>query len=497
MVKLTNIFALQHGRKVVYYFMSIQLVIVILYIVMLFGISFWVKHRADKGSTEYLFAGRKLGSALIAVNITGLAVGAASTVGVAERAFSIGMAAGWYNAAWSAGAIVMGLVAAGKLRALKVSTIPEFFEKYYDTKGRVISAIGLIIIMCVITALQYLAGGAILSSLLPNIFSFKGGMLMSAVVFIGITLIGGLWSSGLANIVSVTLIYLGIIYSCVEAVMHVGGIEALKANLPNAAMMMNPLGGIPIVVIVSWFVVMITQAITAQGPVQIACGASNEKTARNGFILGGLLIFPIGFLCAVLGLVAKVMFPDIPVEKAAIAMPKVVMGLNPIASGATLAALWAADVSTACTILLGAGTLFSQDIYKRFFNPAVSDEKFVKINRMIIFVIGLVTLWFAFNAAGILKTMIAGLSMTTALTCIFFFTVFAPGVCRRSSAFWTTLVGIVGIVLWYMPGNVLGTIKPIFQEVVYFEWVICIITFLLVAVFDKTKIKEVEMVKED
>ena len=112
------------------------------------------------------------------------------------------MAAGWYNAAWSAGAIIMGLVAAGKLRAMKVSTIPEFFEKYYDTKGRVISAVGLVIIMSVITALQYLAGGAILASLLPEYFSFRGGMIVSAVVFIGITLIGGLWSSGLSNIVS-------------------------------------------------------------------------------------------------------------------------------------------------------------------------------------------------------------------------------------------------------------------------------------------------------
>jgi len=477
--------------------MSIQLVIVCLYVAMLFGISFWVKSRASKGSTAYLLAGRKLGSALIAVNITGLAVGAASTVGVAERAFSIGMAAGWYNAAWAAGAVVMGLFAAGRLRAMKVSTIPEFFEKYYDTKGRVISAVGLVIIMCVITALQYLAGGAILSSLLPEVFSFQGGMLMSAVVFIGITLIGGLWSSGLSNIISVTLIYLGVVYSCISAVNNVGGWDTLVSKLPNAEVMVDPLAGIPIVVIISWFVVMITQAITAQGPVQIACGASSVKSARNGFLLGGLLIFPVGFLCAVLGLVAKVMFPEIPVEKAAIAMPKVVMSLNPIASGATLAALWAADVSTACTILLGASTLFSQDIYKRFINPGVSDEKFVTINRITVLVIGLITLWFAFNAAGILKTMIAGLSMTTALTCIFFFTVFAPGVCRRSSAFWTTLVGIAGIVLWYMPGNPLGCVKPIFKEVVYFEWVICILAFLLVTLFDKTKIKEVEMVEED
>lgn len=469
--------------------LSIQLFIVCVYIALLFGISFYVKRRADKGSAEYLFAGRKLGPALIAVNITGLAVGAASTVGVAENAFRVGMAAGWYNAAWSAGAIVMGLVAAGKLRAMKISTIPEFFEKYYDTKGRVISAVGLVIIMSVITALQYLAGGAILAALLPDIFSFKAGMMVSAVVFIGITLIGGLWSSGLSNIVSVILIYAGILYSCIAAVGNAGGIDAIAAQLPTNMDWLDPLAGIPLAVIIGWFIVMITQAITAQGPVQIACGARDAKTARKGFILGGILIFPIGFLCALLGIVAKVSFPDIT---ATMALPKVIMSLNPVASGTTLAALWAADVSTACTILLGAGTLFSQDIYKRFINPGVSDDKFVTVNRITIFAVGLVTLWFAFNAAGILKTMIAGLSMTTALTCVFLFTVFAPGLCRRSSAFYTTLVGLLGLVVWeFVPA------LHVLQHIIYFEWLICIVTFLLVAVIDKTPIKVPELVEEE
>lgn len=101
--------------------MSIQLVIVVVYIALLFGISLWVKHKADSGSTAFLLAGRKLNTILVAVNVTGLAVGAASTVGVAQRAFSVGLAAGWYNGAWSIGAIVMGLLAAGKLRSMKVS----------------------------------------------------------------------------------------------------------------------------------------------------------------------------------------------------------------------------------------------------------------------------------------------------------------------------------------------------------------------------------------
>ena len=59
--------------------MSIQLCIVILYIILLFAISFYVKRRASQNPTEYLFAGRHFSSGLVAVSITGMAVGAAST----------------------------------------------------------------------------------------------------------------------------------------------------------------------------------------------------------------------------------------------------------------------------------------------------------------------------------------------------------------------------------------------------------------------------------
>lgn len=470
--------------------MSIQLVIVGIYIMVLFGISFWVKKRADKGSAEYLFAGRKLGVKLIAVNITGLAVGAAATVGVAENAFSVGMAAGWYNGAWAIGALVMGLVAAGKYRALKCSTIPELFERYYDTRGRIVSVIGLITIQVVITSLQYLAGGAILASLMPDIFSMQGGMIMSAVVFIGITLIGGLWSSGLSNMISVILIYAGILYSTYAAVANQGGIGNIVRQLPasNGLDWMSPFAGLGLATIVGWIVVMTTQAMSAQGPVQIACGAKDAKTAKAGYVWGAVLIFPIGFLCALLGIVAKVTFPEI---SATLALPKIIMSLDPVVSGVTLAALWAADVSTACTILLGAGTLFSQDIYKRFINPKISDGSFVLVNRLSILVLGIGTLWLAFNAVGILKTMLAGLSLTTAFTVVFLFTVFAPSLCRRSSAFYTTIVGMAGLLIWeFVPA------LHVLKHPIYFEWLICVGTFLMTAVLDKEPIKHPELAAE-
>ncbi|MBR1511877.1 MAG: sodium:solute symporter family protein [Acidaminococcaceae bacterium] len=469
--------------------MSIQLMIVVLYVAMLFAISFYVKRRAETSATEYQFAGRKFGPLLVAVSVTGMAVGAASTVGVAESATRIGLSAGWYNGAWSIGAIFMGLVAAGKYRTLECTTVPELFERCYDKKARIISVIGLAIILSCITSLQYVAGGSILSTLMPDVFTMKTGMITSAVVFIGITVIGGMWSSGLSSVLSVLIIYLGIIFCVFKVLVRDGGMAGIVSMLPPMPFdWADPFGGLTMAMLMGWIIVMMTQTVTG-APVQIATSAKSESAARNGFILGGLIIFPIGFLSAVLGMAAKAQYPDI---NPTLALPQIIMSLDPFSSGITLAALWAADVSTACTILLGAGTLIAQDIYKRFFNPDITPEKYMKASRFIIFAVGLVTLWMAFNAVGIVKMMLTGLSLTTAFTLVFLATMFAPGLCRRNTAFYTTLVGLLGLLAWQLFPSV-----RILPHPIYFEWVICTITLLVVRLIDKEPITPPALKKDE
>ncbi|MDD4321911.1 MAG: hypothetical protein PHH31_10260, partial [Acidaminococcaceae bacterium] len=78
------------------------------------------------------------------------------------------------------------------------------------------------------------------------------------------------------------------------------------------------------------------------------------------------------------------------------------------------------------------------------------------------------------------------------LTIVFLFTVFAPGLCKKNAAFYTVLVGLVGIVAWaYMPA------LHVFRDVIYFEWFICVLTFLLVYVLDPTPIKKPKLEEED
>lgn len=469
--------------------MSIQLIIVVLYIVALFAISAYAKKLTKKGNAEsFILAGRQLTAPLVAVTVTGLAIGGASTIGVAENAYKHGLAAGWYNVAWGIGAICVGLISAKKYRSLNVTTMPELFERYYGSSARILTVISQIVVMVVIASLQYLAGGAILASLLPDIFTMQSGMIMSAVVFVSITFIGGMWSAGLSNILNVTLIYFGIIMASIVSVKSLGGMEAITMTLPTEIPYMSLVDGLGWGVIMAWIVVMFTQSQSLQAVVQISFSAKDGGHAKKGFIIGGLLMLPIGFLSAIMGIAAKSAFPDI---NATMALPQMIMSLNPLLSGITLAALWAADVSTACNLLLGTSTLFSQDIYKKYINPKVDDAKFALVTKLTVIVIGILTFFLSLTVVGILKTLTIALSLMTAFTLVFFFTIYKPSMCRKSSATNTIIAGIAVLVLWQ-----LVPATHVVPHSVYLEWIVCPIVFLLTPLFDKRNIDISETVNE-
>ena len=79
--------------------MNIPLIIVVLYIILLFGISFYVSGKQKKDGAAFLLYKGRNNMFVVASSIAGLAIGGASTIGIAENAFSVGLSAGWYNTA--------------------------------------------------------------------------------------------------------------------------------------------------------------------------------------------------------------------------------------------------------------------------------------------------------------------------------------------------------------------------------------------------------------
>lgn len=462
---------------------AIPLAVVIGYVVVLFAVSWWSSRlmaRGTGGIVGYLLAGRSMPGWVAAALLAGLAVGGVSTIGVAENAYKVGISAGWYNAAWAAGAFVMGLGAARFYRRVAITTLPELFERHYGAAARVLGVIGQLVIQVVITSLQYVAGGAILFSLMPGVFSFRTGMLVTAVVFVAITLVGGFWAAGLTNVVNVALIYAGVLVGAALTVGRVGGLSTLVARLPSGHPGFDLWAAGP-GVIAAWFIVMVTQVHSTQAVVQIGFAARDERHAAAAYLLGGLIILPVGFICAVIGMAAAVIHPGLV---PAAALPSVILDLPPLASGLILAALWAADVSTASALLIGSATLVSSDIVKRFFAPDLPDARDRLLCRAVVALLSVLTLGLALFVEGILKVLLIGLTLSTAYTLIALMTMLCPALCRRSSASWTLVATAVGLAAWLLaPASLHLLPHPI-----YFTWLVSILTFFLVALIDHRRI---------
>lgn len=459
--------------------MPVSLVILILYIAALFGISWFAKKRSEGNNENFALAGRKLSASLICVTIIGLAVGGASTIGVSEHAFRVGLSAGWYTIAWALGAIAMGLFMAKKYREQNITTITELIERHHSTSAVVLGVLCQIVIQLVIISLQYIAGGSILHAILPGVFDFQTGMIVSAITFIGITFIGGMWSASLSNVLNIVLIYVGILIATVIKFNEVGSMENLAAALPAGVPWFSFIDGVGIVTITSWVVTLITVNLSLQSILQISLGAKDAETAKKGFIWGGVIMLPVGVLAAFLGIVAKAVYPE---AQAALALPQVIVELNPVLAGVTLAALWAADVSTACNLLLSAGTLFSSDIYKRFMNPGCDTARQLRMTRLCIVFCGILTLGLAMSVSSILGTIMIGLSLTAAFTVIVVVALFFPHYASKAAGFWTLLAGLLLLVLWQITPAV-----HLFPNVIYMEWLVCIVTYAVVALIAPAK----------
>lgn len=71
--------------------MNIPLIIVILYVVLLLGISVVISKKSKENGEDFLLYKGKNNTLITSVTISGLAIGGASTIGIAENAFSVGL----------------------------------------------------------------------------------------------------------------------------------------------------------------------------------------------------------------------------------------------------------------------------------------------------------------------------------------------------------------------------------------------------------------------
>lgn len=471
--------------------MNIALMIVIVYIIVLYAASWYSTKLSKKdGVVGYLLAGRKFGPTLLAVMLAAQAIGGAATVGVAAKAYTVGISAAAYTVAWFVAAIIIGTFFVKKYRDMTVTTFPEIFGICFDKRSRILASVFQVIILTTINALMYIAGGAILSSLLPDIFTMTSGMITSVIVFVGITLIGGLWAAGITNIINLIVIYVGVILGAFMSINQVGGFSNLIASLPanasgDTSFWFNPLAGLGIAVALGWIVTQTTNVVVSQSMTQIAFAAKDGKVARKGFIIGSFLMLPIGFLSALFGIVAAVKFPGL--ESGSLALPSVAMMLPPAIAGLMLSGLWACDVSTSVGLLMASGQIFAKDIVMNIFKIENTDKQQLLVSRISILILAVLGYILATTIKSMLGSLMFTLNVTVPMFIIITSVFYAPKFCKKSSAFWTMIAGILVMIIWKLIPS-----SHIFSNVVYLEFPVCLITFFMIYIFDKRPINNLK-----
>jgi SSS family solute:Na+ symporter len=464
--------------------MSITLGIIIGYMILMLAVSFVSTRMMKKQDTEnFLLAGKNLNWILIGVVIAGLGIGGVSTVGVAENAYTAGLSAGNYLVAWAIGAIIFGIAATRRLRMSKAVTVIEALDLGYGKSTGFIVMLAQMFVGFAVFAMQMVAGGAILSSLLPDIFTLQTGMLASAVIFGAVAIIGGLWSAALSNVVNVVVIIVGLIVGVLVVINHFGGMDVIKTALPagisgDGSHWFDPVKGYGWPKVIGQILSMTVLAFAIQTCTQTAVASKDSKNARNGFILAAIIMLPMGFISALLGIVAASQVPGL--ESAKLALPAVITQINPWIAGFTLAGLWAADVSTATGLAVGQSTMFTKDIMIKYFTPNMSEKGQVWTSRIMMLVIIVLGYFFAINMKGIIDTLMKLLTLWTPVAVLMFVSFATPKIARKSTGIIVMVIGgIFGILSFIFPQMVIA------GQAIFGTMAVSILLVIITAIVDK------------
>ena len=387
----------------------LQLVIIVIYCLAMIGIGAWSRKRA--GSQDGFFVAQRRGTLpFITGSLVATAIGGSALIVTSKLGFGLGLTGAWWLLVGSVGLVILGFFFARKVRGAALYTLPELAQKQYDHRVGLAASILIVIAWIGVVAGQIVAAGSFLSIL--GIGSGTFWMVVFTLVVVIYTILGGQFSVIHTDLFQAAILFVGIFAALALVFSQVGGLEGLKVSLPPSyfSFPLNPE--------FDWkmflSLLILVGATYVVGPdmyTRLFC-AKNEKVAQRSVFLAAFFFIPLAFAIALIGMSAKVLYPQIIPEQA---FPQVVSGvLSPGLSGLILAAVIAALMSSADTCLLSQSVILTEDIFKRF-HPSTDERKTVLLTRL-----SLVTL-------SILALVLALTLKQVYLSLMFAYTIFTCG----------------------------------------------------------------------
>jgi SSS family solute:Na+ symporter len=362
------------------------------------ALMFYIGSRLYKwigNSDDYYLAGRQLTPFVLAAVIAATNVNLYSFIGQAGIAYKSGIPIIWQTWTGNMAMVFAGLFVIPIFRRLRIRTIPEFLELRYSKSVRTFVAILWILRLSFwLGVVLYTA--VIAAQPITGLESFTGWILVLSVVVIAYTVLGGMWSVALTDVIQFVLMLASALLILPLAMYAVGWWPGLQSSLPEGALtLVQQEGTYNWKFILAIFLLGIEWSCVDQGLLQRAFGAENTRSVARGLVLAAIITTPFALLWNLPGLAARVLYPDL--VNADMAIPTLIASLVPnIALGLVVVGLLSSQLSTISGNLNGVATIFTSDIYENVINRKASQKEIVRVARIVTFAIGVFMIAFAY-----------------------------------------------------------------------------------------------------
>lgn len=384
-------------------------IIVIVYLLFMLWIG-WYSSTKISTNTDFMVAGRRLGPFLMAGTLAATEIGGGSSLGVVQNGMSgFGLSASWYITTMGIAFIILSFIAP-KFRAATVKTVPEYFRRRYGKSCGLITALIMLLPLVGLTAGQFIASAVILSTMLG--IDYQMAVIIVAVIVTVYSIMGGLWSVTLTDFVQVFLIVIGMIIAVPFALNFAGGWGNVTANIPQGTL--NLFEGYDLFGIISLVIMYTATFSVGQEAVSRFYAAKDEKAAKGGAWLAALINFIYAFIPTILGIIVLALinmgkFSSAQFESvgARYALPVLAINTMPaIICGLLFAGIISATMSSSDSDLLGAGSIFANDIYKAILKPEASSQSVMRMTKLVMCLVGLASMFIAlFNTQSIVSIL--------------------------------------------------------------------------------------------
>jgi SSS family solute:Na+ symporter len=338
-------------------------------------VGLWVGRRA--GASDFFVGGRRLGTGLIFSTFLAANIGASSTVGAASLGFAEGLSAWWWNGSAGIGSLVLAFSVGPRMwreaSAHGDLTVGDFLERRYGRAMRGLVASLIWLGTLTILAAQLLGVAAVLN--VAAGFSMLTGCAIGALVTVSYFTAGGLLSSAWVNLVQLVVILAGFTIAIPFAIHGAGGWQGMSASssATNVWASTGPASG--------WRLLFLLGPafVVSPGLLQKAYGARDEAVVRRGIAWNGIVLLIFAVAPAIIGLAAR----SLSISTPDLALPTALTKLLPPSVGiVALAAVFAAEVSSADAVLFMLATSASRDLYRGFLRRDASDSEVLRVARI-------------------------------------------------------------------------------------------------------------------